>query len=108
MTRAATAVATSQTDAAAGPLAPGELAARAAGPAAQAAGSGALAALADAGLEVPVLGGGVVRHVNLDVAASAPALAAVAAHVTRVLPYYSSVHRGSGYPSQAITALVDG
>ncbi len=68
---------------------------------------GALAALVDAGLEVPLLGGGLVRHVNLDVAASAPALAAVAAHVARLLPYYSSVHRGSGYPSQAITALVD-
>lgn len=68
---------------------------------------GPLAALADAGLEVPVLGGGVVRHVNLDVAASAPALDAVARHVARVLPYYASVHRGSGYPSQAITALVE-
>lgn len=66
-----------------------------------------LAVLADAGLEVPVLGGGTVRHVNLDVAASAPALAAVAAHVARVLPYYASVHRGSGFPSQAITALVE-
>jgi selenocysteine lyase/cysteine desulfurase len=68
---------------------------------------GALAALADAGLEVPVLGGGVVRHVNLDIAASAPALDAVAAYVARVLPYYSSVHRGSGYPSQAVTAIVE-
>ena len=35
-----------------------------------AAGLRPLAALADAGLEVPVLGGGTVRHVNLDVAAS--------------------------------------
>jgi selenocysteine lyase/cysteine desulfurase len=69
---------------------------------------GPLAALADAGLEVPVLGGGVVRQVNLDVAASAPALDAVARHVARVLPYYASVHRGSGYPSQVITALVEG
>lgn len=68
---------------------------------------GPLAALADAGLEVPVLGGGLVRHVNLDIAASAPALDAVAAHVARVLPYYASVHRGSGYPSQAVTALVE-
>lgn len=66
-----------------------------------------LAALDDAGLDVPVLGGEQVRHVNLDVAASAPALAAVSAHVARVLPYYSSVHRGTGYPSQASTALVD-
>lgn len=69
--------------------------------------AGPLAALADAGLEVPVLGGGTVRHVNLDIAASAPALDAVAAHVARVLPYYASVHRGSGYPSQATTALVE-
>jgi hypothetical protein len=68
---------------------------------------GPLAALADAGLEVPVLGGCLVRHVNLDIAASAPALDAVAAHVARVLPYYASVHRGSGYPSQAVTALVE-
>ncbi|GAA1769493.1 aminotransferase class V-fold PLP-dependent enzyme [Agromyces humatus] len=66
-----------------------------------------LAQLADTGLEVPVLGGGRVRHVNLDVAASAPALAVVAEHVERVLPYYASVHRGTGYPSQQTTALVD-
>lgn len=71
------------------------------------AGAAPLAVLDDAGLDVPVLGGGSVRHVNLDVAASAPALAAVSAHVARVLPYYSSVHRGTGYPSQASTALVD-
>lgn len=83
----------------------------AAGPATDAAAEpaapGPLAALADAGLEVPVLGGGVVRHVNLDIAASAPALDAVAAHVARVLPFYASVHRGSGYASQASTALVE-
>lgn len=68
---------------------------------------GALAELADAGLEVPVLGGRSVRHVNLDVAASAPAFAVVAAQVGRVLPYYASVHRGTGYLSQASTALVE-
>ncbi|WP_198169735.1 aminotransferase class V-fold PLP-dependent enzyme [Agromyces laixinhei] len=71
------------------------------------AGPGPLALLADAGLEVPVLGGGVVRHVNLDVAASAPAFEVVAQQVTRVLPYYASVHRGSGYPSQLSTSLVE-
>ncbi|MFB6612265.1 aminotransferase class V-fold PLP-dependent enzyme [Agromyces sp. NPDC056379] len=70
-------------------------------------GPGALAVLADAGLQVPVLGGGFVRHVNLDVAASAPALEVVAQQVTRVLPYYASVHRGSGYPSQLSTSLVE-
>lgn len=68
---------------------------------------GPLAVLADAGLEVPVLGGERVRHVNLDVAASAPALEVVTQQVARVLPYYASVHRGSGYPSQVSTALVD-
>ncbi|MFF2271897.1 aminotransferase class V-fold PLP-dependent enzyme [Agromyces sp. NPDC058136] len=68
---------------------------------------GPLAQLVDAGLEVPVLGGRVVRHVNLDTAASAPALAAVAAHVAEVLPFYASVHRGTGYPSQQTTALVE-
>ncbi|MEF3402598.1 aminotransferase class V-fold PLP-dependent enzyme [Agromyces sp. CCNWLW203] len=73
----------------------------------RAAGPGPLAVLADAGLEVPVLGGGVVRHVNLDVAASAPAFEVVAQRVTRVLPYYASVHRGSGYPSQLSTSLVE-
>lgn len=70
-------------------------------------GPGPLAVLADAGLEVPVLGGGSVRHVNLDVAASAPAFEVVAQQVTRVLPYYASVHRGSGYPSQLSTSLVE-
>ena len=48
-----------------------------------------------------------VRHVNLDIAASAPALDVVAQQVTRVLPYYASVHRGSGYPSQLSTSLVE-
>ncbi|WP_200921794.1 aminotransferase class V-fold PLP-dependent enzyme [Agromyces sp. Leaf222] len=91
-TAARTDVRSVRTDAAAGPIPDG---------------ASPLAQLTDAGLEVPVLGGATVRHVNLDVAASAPALQAVAAHVTRVLPYYSSVHRGSGYPSQAATALVE-
>ncbi|MGW9167127.1 aminotransferase class V-fold PLP-dependent enzyme [Agromyces sp. NPDC055658] len=67
-----------------------------------------LAPLVDAGLEVPVLGGRTVRHVNLDVAASAPAFTVVAEQVARVLPYYASVHRGTGYPSQQTTALVEG
>ncbi|MCK8608379.1 aminotransferase class V-fold PLP-dependent enzyme [Agromyces sp. C10] len=71
------------------------------------AGPGPLAALVGADLDVPVLGGGRVRHVNLDVAASAPAFTAVAERVARVLPYYASVHRGTGYLSQASTAVVD-
>lgn len=52
-------------------------------------------------------GGRTVRAVNLDYAASAPALQTVAEHVTEVLPYYASVHRGAGYASQVSTALYE-
>ncbi|WP_216648778.1 aminotransferase class V-fold PLP-dependent enzyme [Agromyces agglutinans] len=66
-----------------------------------------LALLADAGLEVPVLGGTRVVHANLDLAASAPALATVARTVADLLPWYSSVHRGTGFPSEVVTELVE-
>ncbi|WP_350347902.1 aminotransferase class V-fold PLP-dependent enzyme [Agromyces sp. G08B096] len=66
-----------------------------------------LALLADAGLEVPVLGGRRVPHTNLDLAASAPPLAVVARAVADLLPWYSSVHRGTGYPSELVTELVE-
>src|SRR4029079_2230754 len=46
-------------------------------------------------------------YANLDYAASAPALEAVAARVTEVLPLYASVHRGAGYLSQVSTALYE-
>lgn len=52
-------------------------------------------------------GGRTVRAVNLDYAASAPALQTVAEHVTELLPYYASVHRGAGYASQVSTALYE-
>jgi selenocysteine lyase/cysteine desulfurase len=58
-------------------------------------------------LRVPLVGGGEVRYANLDQAATAPALAAVAERVTRILPYYGSVHRGAGLPSQVSTALYE-
>jgi selenocysteine lyase/cysteine desulfurase len=58
-------------------------------------------------LQAPLIDGRVVRHVNLDYAASAPALQAVADHVTEVLPYYASVHRGAGYASQVSTNLFE-
>jgi selenocysteine lyase/cysteine desulfurase len=56
---------------------------------------------------VPLVTGGSVGYANLDLAASAPALAAVAAHVAEVLPHLASVHRGAGYPSQVSTALLE-
>lgn len=58
-------------------------------------------------LPVPLLDGSWRRYANLDYAASAPALAAVAEHVEQVLPYYASVHRGAGYASQVSTALLE-
>jgi selenocysteine lyase/cysteine desulfurase len=60
-----------------------------------------------AGTRVPLVTGGTADYANLDLAASAPALEAVAAHVADVLPLLSSVHRGAGYLSQVSTALLE-
>lgn len=60
------------------------------------------------GLRVPLVDGSTTTYANLDLAASAPALAAVAGHVAELLPYYSSVHRGAGYASQVCTAVLEG
>lgn len=56
---------------------------------------------------VPLVDGTQVVYANLDYAASAPALQAVADRVTEVLPLYASVHRGAGYLSQVSTALYE-
>ncbi|MDO8211262.1 aminotransferase class V-fold PLP-dependent enzyme [Conexibacter sp. CPCC 206217] len=58
-------------------------------------------------LRVPLVGGGEARYANLDYGATSPALATVAERVTRVLPYYGSVHRGSGLPARVSTALYE-
>jgi selenocysteine lyase/cysteine desulfurase len=60
-----------------------------------------------AGTRVPLVTGGTAEYANLDLAASAPALETVAAHVADVLPLLSSVHRGAGYLSQVSTALLE-
>jgi selenocysteine lyase/cysteine desulfurase len=49
---------------------------------------------------VPVLGGSERRYVNLDNAASTPALACVRDTVDEFLEWYSNVHRGTGYKSR--------
>lgn len=54
-------------------------------------------------LDVPLLGGGSAPHLNLDLAASAPALVEVRDAVEAFLPWYSSVHRGAGFKSQVAT-----
>ncbi|MBO0609685.1 aminotransferase class V-fold PLP-dependent enzyme [Myceligenerans salitolerans] len=56
---------------------------------------------------VPLVDGRQVTYSNLDVAASAPALASVAERVAETLPLYASVHRGAGYLSQVSTALYE-
>src|SRR6185312_11611706 len=67
----------------------------------------ALPTVVGAHLRVPLVTGGDAPYANLDLAASAPALEDVAAHVTQLLPYYSSVHRGAGYASQVCTGVLE-
>ena len=67
----------------------------------------ALLPVVGAGLPVPLVTGDSVPYANLDYAASAPALRAVAEHLATALPYYASVHRGAGYASQVSTALLE-
>ncbi|WP_445152863.1 aminotransferase class V-fold PLP-dependent enzyme [Baekduia sp. Peel2402] len=60
-----------------------------------------------ADLRVPLADGRSARYVNLDYAATAPALACVAERVNAVLPYAGSVHRGSGVPSRVASGLYE-
>jgi cysteine desulfurase / selenocysteine lyase len=53
--------------------------------------------------QVPLLNGSYRRYINLDNAASTPSLKAVQETVDSFLPFYSSVHRGTGYKSQLST-----
>jgi selenocysteine lyase/cysteine desulfurase len=69
---------------------------------------GPLADVVGADLAVPLVTGGAVRYANLDYAASAPALRAVADRVTELLPLYASVHRGAGYASAVCTSAYEG
>ncbi|MCF8571108.1 aminotransferase class V-fold PLP-dependent enzyme [Gordonia sp. HY002] len=64
----------------------------------------ALAPVSGADIAVPVAGSAPLRYANLDYAASAPALTAVADQTAAALTEYASVHRGAGYLSQVTTA----
>jgi len=66
-----------------------------------------LPALAGRDLQVPLAAGGSSRYVNLDSAASTPAMEAVVRAVSAALPWYSSVHRGAGQASQVSTRLYE-
>lgn len=56
---------------------------------------------------VPLLDGRLVPYVNLDNAASTPSLRDVLEAIERFLPFYSSVHRGTGFKSRLSTVAYD-
>jgi selenocysteine lyase/cysteine desulfurase len=56
---------------------------------------------------VPLLDGTEVPYVNLDNAASTPALRRVMEKVEEALAWYSSIHRGSGFKSMLSTQLYE-
>ena len=64
--------------------------------------------LMGADIAVPLVTGESRRYVNLDYAASAPALQGVRDAVGHLLEWYSSVHRGAGFKSRASTAAYEG
>ncbi len=57
--------------------------------------------------EVPLIDGRRVPYVNLDNAASTPPLLDVVRAVESFMPYYSSVHRGTGFKSRLSTVAYD-
>ena len=61
------------------------------------------------GLErkVPLLDGRTVRYVNLDNAATTPALVDVVKTVNESLPFYASIHRGAGFKSRWSTSVFE-
>jgi selenocysteine lyase/cysteine desulfurase len=56
---------------------------------------------------MPLLDGRQARYINLDNAASTPPFVDVLDAMQRFLPYYSSVHRGTGFKSRLSTAAYD-
>jgi selenocysteine lyase/cysteine desulfurase len=56
---------------------------------------------------VPLLDGTQRPYVNLDNAATTPSFKDVADAVAKFLPFYSSVHRGSGFKSRVSTLVYD-
>jgi selenocysteine lyase/cysteine desulfurase len=66
-----------------------------------------LASLIGADTLVPCGEAGTRRYANLDYAASTPVIAAVWDAVEAFLPWYSSVHRGSGLKSQVSTGAFE-
>jgi len=59
------------------------------------------------GETIPILGGKDRPYVFLDNAASTPAFRSVVNAITNFLPWYSGVHRGTGYKARVATAVFD-
>lgn len=57
--------------------------------------------------KTPLLDGRMVTYVNLDNAASTPAFTDVFEAIDKFIPYYSSVHRGTGFKSRLSTLAYD-
>ncbi len=57
--------------------------------------------------QVPLIDGRLAPYINLDNAASTPPLRDVVEAIERFLPYYSSVHRGTGFKSRLSTMAYD-
>lgn len=57
--------------------------------------------------KIPLSNNSYVQAINFDNAATTPSLISVAQEVMRFLPWYSSVHRGFGYKSQASTKIYE-
>jgi selenocysteine lyase/cysteine desulfurase len=57
---------------------------------------------------VPTIDGRLRASINLDHAASTPALVSVHEAVERFVPWYSSIHRGAGYRSQVASRAYEG
>jgi selenocysteine lyase/cysteine desulfurase len=56
---------------------------------------------------VPLFDGRLVPYVNLDNAASTPAFRSVVETIEEFLPFYSGVHRGTGYKSRVSTTAFE-
>ena len=57
--------------------------------------------------KVPLLNGNATTYINFDNAASTPPLASALRAVNNFMPWYSSVHRGSGFKSLLATKAYD-
>ncbi len=57
--------------------------------------------------QVPTFGGILKRYINLDNAASTPTLKPVLDSINNFMPWYSSIHRGTGFKSQLSTSVFE-